>query len=159
MSISKLVPLEEAEMALLEESQREGKAIKTGELVKRAIKHFPQLTLSELQRRTPSGFSWWPGRFRFDLDRLKKRGEMSSATKAYWEITNLGIQRLAGPGQPSAKQIQNLSKSDKKVLDLIVETAKAVKKEEVPARITMGKGVFTIKLGKDIKKTKVLVAK
>ena len=42
---------------------------------------------------------------------------------------------------------------------MIVETAKAVKKEEVPARITMGKGVFIIKLGKDIKKTKVLVGK
>lgn len=159
MSISQLVPLEEAEMALLEESQSEGKAIKTGELVKRAIKHFPQLTSSELQRRTPSGFSWWPGRFRFDLDRLKKKDEMRSPSKGYWEITSPGIQRLAGSSQPSIQKVQNLSKSDKKVLDLIVETAKAVKKEEIPAIIAMGKGVFTIKLGKDIKKTKVLMTK
>lgn len=159
MSISKLVPLGEAEMALLEEAQSEGKAIKTGELIKRAIKHFPQLTHSELQRRTPSGTPWWPGRFRFDLNRLKKKGEIRSPSKGYWEITSLGIQRLAGSSQPSTQQVKNLSKSDKEVLDLIVETAKAVKKEQVPARITMGKGVFKIKLGKDIKKTKILVVK
>lgn len=84
---------------------------------------------------------------------------MRNPSKGYWEITSLGIQQLAGSSQPSAEQVRNLSKSDKEVLDLIVETAKAVKKEEVPARITMGKGVFKITLGKDIKKTKILVVK
>lgn len=159
MSISQLVPSKDAELALLEESQSEGRAIKTGELVKRSIKHFPQLTPSELQRRTPSGSPWWPGRFRFDLNRLKKRGEMRSPTKGYWEITSPGIQRLTGSSQPSAQQVQKLSRSERKVPDLIIETAKAIKKGEIPARITIGKGSFTVKFGKDIKKTEIAVTK
>ena len=44
-------------------------------------------------------------------------------------------------------------------MDLIVESAKAIKDGEVPATVIMKKGEFTIKLGKDIKQTKVLITK
>lgn len=159
MSISQLVPLKEAETALLQESLSEGKVIKTGELVRRAMKHFPQLTPLELQRRTPSGTLFWPGRFRYDLDRLKKKGEAINPVKSFWKITGLGIQRLTGSSQPSAQQVQKLSKSEGKVMDLIVEAAKSIKNGEVPATVIMKEGEFTIKLGKDIKQTKVLIVK
>ena len=159
MSISQLVPLKEAETALLQESLSEGKVIKTGELVCRAFKHFPQLTPSELQRRTPSGTLFWPGRFRYDLDRLKKKGEAINPVKGFWEITSLGIQRLTGSSKPSVQQVQKLSKSERKVMDLIVESVKAIKDGEVPATVIMKEGEFTIKLGEDIKQTKVLITK
>lgn len=96
MSISQLVPRQEAEMALLEELRKEGRLSKTGECVGEAIEHFPQLTPAELQRRTPSGTIFWPGRFRFDLDRLKKRRYATNPVKGFWEITDRGIKRLNG---------------------------------------------------------------
>jgi hypothetical protein len=96
MSISRLVPRQEAEMALLEELRKEGKLSETGKSVGEAIKHFPQLTPAELQRRTPSGTIFWPGRFRFDLDHLKKRGYATNPVKSFWGITDLGTERLKG---------------------------------------------------------------
>ncbi len=96
MSISHLVPRQEAEMALLDELRKEGKFSKTGKSVGEAIKHFPQLTPAELERRTPSGTIFWPGRFRFDLDHLKKRGYATNPVKGFWEITNFGAERLKG---------------------------------------------------------------
>jgi restriction endonuclease Mrr len=95
MSISQLVPRQEAEMALIEELRKESRVSKTGKCVGEAINHFPQLTPAELQRRTPSGTLFWPGRFRFDLDHLKKRGYATNPVKGYWEITDTGIQRLS----------------------------------------------------------------
>lgn len=95
MSISQLVPIKEAETALLDELQNEGGSVKTRVLVRRSIKRFPtELTPSELQRKTPSGTLWWPGRFRYDLNRLKKKGETYRPAKGYWEITELGSRRL-----------------------------------------------------------------
>jgi len=96
MSISQLVPRQEAEMALLKELQEDGKLSRTGESVEEAMKHFPQLSPVELQRRTPSGTLFWPGRFRFDLDHLKKRGYATNPVKGFWEITDSGIERLNG---------------------------------------------------------------
>ena len=96
MSISQLAPRDEAELALLEEMQKEGKPVKTGELVGRAIRHFSGLTLAELQRRTPSGTVFWPGRFRFDLDHLKKRGHAANPVKGFWEMTDWRVERLNG---------------------------------------------------------------
>jgi len=96
MSTSQLVPRQEAKRALLEELRKESRLSKTGRCVEEAIKHFPQLTPAELQRRTPSGTLFWPGRFRFDLDHLKKRGYASNPVKGYWEITDSGIQGLSG---------------------------------------------------------------
>ncbi len=87
MGISQLAPRKEAELALLDEMQKEGKPIKTGELVATAIKHFPQLTDAELRRRTPSGSLFWRGRFRFDLDHLKKRRHATNLVKGFWGIT------------------------------------------------------------------------
>ena len=95
MSISQLVPIKEAETTLLDELHNEGGPVKTGILVKRSIKRFPaKLTPSELRRKTPSGTPWWPGRFRYDLNRLKKKGETYSPIKGHWEITGLGCLRL-----------------------------------------------------------------
>jgi len=97
MSISQLVPRQEAEMALLEELRKEGRLSRTGKSVGETIKRFPQLTPAELQRQTPSGTIFWPGRFRFDLDHLKKRGYATNPVKGFWEITDRGIERLNGP--------------------------------------------------------------
>ena len=94
MSISQLVPRQEAEMALLEELRKEGRLSRTGKSVGEVIKRFPQLTPAELQRRTPSGTIFWPGRFRFDLDHLKKRGYATNPVTGFWEITDRGIERL-----------------------------------------------------------------
>lgn len=159
MSISQLVPLKEAEIALLEELQSEGKAVMTGELVRRSIKHFPQLTPSELQRRTPSGSLWWPGRFRFDLNRLKKKGEVRSPVKGCWEITNIGIQRLSSPIQPPEREVVKLSKAKRQLLDCLVETVEAVKAGEIPAIVYSKNGEYTVKLGRHIKETKIVVGK
>jgi len=156
MSISQLVPLEEAEMMLLEELQSEGKAAKTGDLVKRAMKRFPKLTKLELGRRTPSGTLWWPGRFRFDLDRLKKKGEVSTPTKGYREITSLGVQRLNGS---NLSAVHKLSKSERKTLDLAVEYTEAMKAGEIPGIVIMKESELTIKVGRKIKRTQVIVAK
>jgi len=97
MSISQLVPRQEAEMALLEELRKEGRLSRTGKSVGEAIERFPQLTPAELQRQTPSGTIFWPGRFRFDLDHLKKRGYATNPVKGFWEITDRVIERLNGP--------------------------------------------------------------
>ena len=87
MSISELVPIKQAEEAILDELDRAGRPIKTSELVTRTIKRFPQLTRAELRRTTPCGSNWWRGRIRFDLDRLKKRGEVVNVSPAYWAIS------------------------------------------------------------------------
>jgi len=102
MSISQLVPLREAELALLRELKNEGKPVKTKELVKRVISQFPsELTPLELKRRTPSGTFWWGGRLRYDLNRLKKKGEARRPVKGCWEITALGSQILATSVKPA----------------------------------------------------------
>lgn len=159
MSISQLVPLKEAEIALLEELQREGKTIETGELVRRVIKRFPQLTPSELQRRTPSGSLWWPGRFRFDLDRLRKQGEVRSPVKGCWEVTNVVIQRLNSPVKSLEREVVKLPKAQRHLLDCLVETVEAVKAGEIPATVYSKDGEYTVKLGRHIKETKIVVGK
>jgi restriction endonuclease Mrr len=88
-------------MALLQELSKGDEPIETGTAVEKAIGHFPQLTSAELKRRTPSGTLFWPGRFRFDLDHLKKQGYAANPSRGFWEITNLGIQRLNG-SKPSS---------------------------------------------------------
>jgi len=142
MNISGLVPLRGAELALLKELQNEGRSIKTGELVRRAMGHFPQLTRSELRRRTPSGTLWWPGRFRYDLDRLKKRGEVRIPRRGYWEITEAGAQ---------AKPV--LTQLESEYLDFIEEVIHDIRTGKVPARITTKADGFAVKLGKHIKET------
>ena len=151
MSISRLVPLREAESALLEEMRDEGRSVRTGELVERSIKHFSvKLTPSELQRRTPSGTFWWPGRFRYDLDRLKKKGEAIRPAKGYWKITELGCRRLTGP---------KLFDSKKEFLDLAEEVIQAIKAGEVTAIIQLNGAGFTVELGRHIKETQIVLRK
>lgn len=158
MSTSSLVPREEREIALLEEMQGQRKPIKTGELVKRAISRFPdRLTPSELQKRTPSGFPWWSGRFRFDLDALRKKGEAMRPTKGYWEITSPGVQRLNA--QPSQEQHAGLTKSELKLLDWTKEVMDAIETGEIPAIVRTQKGGFTVELGKHIKETQIVVGR
>ncbi len=157
MSISQLAPRGDAELALLEEMQGEGKPIKTGELAARAMKRFPELTTTELKRRTPSGTLFWPGRFRFDLNNLKKKGQAANPVRGHWEITGLGIQRLAGESPAPGRYLQGLSTTQRKVVQLLLDTVTAVKRGEVAARIRMKESGFTIKLGKHIKQTTVEV--
>lgn len=153
MSISQLAPRDKAELALLKEMQKEGKPIKTGELVARAIKHFPKLTPAELQRRTPSGTLFWPGRFRFDLNSLKRKGQATNPTKGHWEVTRPGIQRLGRAATPAARRDPRLAKAIEEALKIISDTVKAIKRDEVQATIKLGKNEMTIRLGKEIKET------
>jgi hypothetical protein len=153
MSHSQLVPREDAELALLEEMQKEGKPIKTGELVERALKHFPKMTPAELQIRTPSGSLFWPGRFRFDLNSLKKNGQAFNRVKGYWEITSAGRQRLAKPASPPTLPDPRLAKSLKEALSIISETVKAIRRDEVKAIIRIRGNEMTIRLGKQITET------
>jgi len=88
VSISGLVPGGNREAALLEEIEKESGRAETGVLVDRAIGRFlDKLTPLELARTTPSGTLWWPGRFRFDLDALKKKGKVRRPEKGCWELT------------------------------------------------------------------------
>jgi len=94
-SINSLVPNEDAELALLSELHKCGGEGDTGYIIDQAIIHFPILqTSNERDRETPSGRPWWPGRFRFDLSNLGKKGEAVRIKRGTWRITQIGTDRL-----------------------------------------------------------------
>lgn len=155
MSISQLAPRDKVEIVQLREMQLEGKRIETGELFSRTVKYFPKLTSVELQRRTPSETLFWPGRFRFDLNSLKRKGQAVNPVRGYWQITTSGTQRLASANAPPAKPAPKLTHNIKEAADLLFDTAKYIKKKEIPATIIVGKNEMTIRLGKNIKRTTV----
>ncbi len=83
MSISGIIPIRDREEALQDELKSQGKPMKTGVLTKRVITRFaPKLAPVELARVTPSGYPWWPGCIRLDLNRLQKKGRCGGQAKA-----------------------------------------------------------------------------
>ncbi len=154
-----LISRKEAEKVLLEELRKEGRPIKTGELIRRVIQRFPVITPSALKRRTPTGTKFWPGSFRFVLDLLKKKGEAVSPAKGYWEITKLGIQRLTEPIQSPHRQELKLSFLEKELLDWAEEVIKSMKAGEVPGIIRTRKYGFTVELGEHIKETQIVLGR
>ena len=95
MSISAKVPRSEAEVVLLEELGEAGGSLDTKTLVARSIGHFPTLTQRELERRVNGREPWWPGRFGFDLNSLKHKGEARNPEKGQWAISEQGRQRVS----------------------------------------------------------------
>ncbi len=144
MSISGIVPIRDREEALQEELRNEGKPMKTRVLTKRVLNRFAsKLTPAELDRVTPSGYPWWPGCIRLDLDRLQKKGKVRSPGKGYWEIDDDNI---------SESTKRKLDKLTRRSLNLLDEAVRSAKSGEVPVSISIKGGEFTLKLGKQIKK-------
>jgi restriction endonuclease Mrr len=157
MSISGLISIKEREDALIEEAQKEGKPIKTSDLLDRVLKRFSQLTLLELQRRTPSGSLWWRGCFRFDLDRLKKKGMMRNPAKGYWKVTSPGNQTVSNLSfSASNSKIPNLKKE---TCALVQKVTRSIGKDQVKGRITVGSGKLIVEIGDHIKETEILSLK
>ena len=87
-SINSLVPNKDAQLVLLWELYKRGGEGDTGYIVDRAMVHFPVLQApTELNRETPSGRPWWPGRFRYDLASLGKNNEAQNIRRGSWRIT------------------------------------------------------------------------
>lgn len=147
MSISGIIPVRDREEALLDELRKEGKPLETGVLIERVFDRFPRkLTPTELGRETPSGYPWWSGCFRLDLNRLKKKGKVRRPSKGYWEIVDGNVPALTKP---------EISKLARQALNLIDEVVRAAKSGDVPVSITMREGEFTIRFGKEITQTEI----
>lgn len=139
MSISSIVPIRDREEALQDELRKEGKPVETGILTKRVLSRFPsQLTPAELDRVTPSGYPWWPGCIRLDLNRLQKKGKVRSPGKGFWEINSDGI---------SESTKNKLDKINRQSLSLLSEAVKSAK-SGVPFSISIKGSEFILKLGK-----------
>jgi hypothetical protein len=144
VAISSAVPIREREEALQDELRSEGKPMKTGELTKRVLSKFVvKLSPAELARVTPSGYPWWTGCLRLDLNRLLKKGKVRRPSKGYWEIVNGNINQ-AKP---------KLDKLTRRSISLLEEVLRAAKSGEVPIEMTIKDGEFTVRIGKDIKET------
>lgn len=144
MSISSLIPISDREEALVDELRKEGEPLKTGILIERVFRRFPnELTPAELGRKTPSGYPWWPGCFRLDLNRLKKRGKVRRPSEGYWEI----VDDSNNPTKPK------LDKFTRRALNILDEVVRGAKSGDVPVSITMRDGEFTLRLGENIKQT------
>jgi len=143
MSISSIVPIDDREDALLDELTKEGKPIKTGVLIKRVLARFAtKLPSSELKRLTPSGYQWWPGCLRFDLDRLQKKSKVRKHSRGYWEIAKNGAKGS------TETTIERLAKKQLRVLEEII---KNIKSENIPFSITIKNGEITLKVGSTVK--------
>lgn len=104
MSVNSLVPNDEAEIAILWELVMIGGDADTAYIVNRSMKHFPILqSAEEHNRMTPAGHLWWPGRFRFDLTSLKRKGQAVNVRRGYWKITRAGLQRIGYTGHIARK--------------------------------------------------------
>jgi hypothetical protein len=55
--------------------------------------------------------------------------------------------------------VVKLSKAKRQLLDCLVETVEAVKAGEIPAIVYSENGEYTVKLGRHIKETKIVVGK
>ena len=75
--------------------------------------------------------------------------------KGFWEITTLGIQRLALTNVSSAKPTPNRNTVVKDATNLLFDAAKYIKHEDFPATIVIGTNEITIRLGENIKRTTV----
>ncbi len=145
MSISSVIPIREREKALLEELRLEGKPVRTGVLTERVLSRLG-LTPAERRRTTPSGFPWWPGCLRFDLNRLREQGKVRRPSKGYWEIVS-DDGNSPGPG-----------KFSRRALNILAELVRDAKSGDVPVSITMRQGEFIIRFGESIKQTSIEIA-
>jgi hypothetical protein len=145
MSISGTVPIRNREKTIIQELKKEGKPVKTGELTKRVLARLG-LSAAERNRTTPGGYPWWSGCIRFDLDRMRKHGEVRRPTKGYWEIISGNGKTSPNPGP---------DKYSRRALNILADIVRSVKSGEVQALITMKDGEFTVKIGEDIKKTSI----
>lgn len=144
MSISSIVPIRDREEAIQDEL-KEGKPIKTRVLTQRVLSRFAsKLTPAELNRATPSGYPWWPGCIRLDLNRLQKKGIVRSPSKGYWEIDNDNI---------SDSTRRKLDRLNRRGLDLLAEAVRGAKSGEFPFSIQIKDGEFTLRLEKEVKET------
>ena len=139
MSISSIVPIRDREEALQDELRRAGKPMKTRVLTKRVLSRFAsKLSPAELDRVTPSGYPWWPGCIRLDLNRLQRKGKVRSRSKGYWEVDNDGI---------SESTQSKLDKLNRQSLSLLGEALKSAKSGDVPFSISIKGGEFIFRLG------------
>ncbi len=148
MNISSAMPIRKREEALLDELRSEGKPIKTGVLTKRVLNRLG-LTRAERSRRTPSGYPWWSGCLRFDLNRLREQGKVRRPSKGYWEIAG-------GNGSQSSRL--GPDKFSRRGLNILADLVRDAKSGDVPVFITMRNGEFTIKFGESIKQTSIEMA-
>lgn len=100
--ISAKAPRAQAKIVLLGEMEKAGGGLDTRTLVTNAMARFPELTSTELRRKVNGREPWWPGRFRFDLNSLKRKGEARNPKKGWWEISPKGRQRLSSVRLPPA---------------------------------------------------------
>lgn len=149
MTISSAIPIRDREKALLEELRHEGKPLRTGVLTERVLRKL-ELTPAEQRRTTPSGFPWWPGCLRFDLNRLQEQGKVRRPSKGYWEI-------VGGNGNPSTKS--GPDKFSRRALNILAELVRDAKSGNIPVSVTMKRGEFTIKFGESIKQTSIEIAR
>lgn len=147
-TISSAVPIRDREKALLEELRREGEPLKTGVLTERVLNRLG-LSPSERRRTTPSGYGWWPGCLRFDLNRLREQGKVRRPSRGYWEIADAKSTPSAKPGP---------DKFSRRALNILAELVRDAKSGEVSTLITMKHGEFTIKFGESIKQTSLQIA-
>lgn len=167
-NITVLVPRSDAEIAILKELEMVGGDADTGYIVSRAMECFPVLQMpKEQDRKTPSRHPWWPGRFRFDLTNLKKKGEVVSIRRGVLRITDKGRERtgyisrtqtdwekcevrcptcnretlkLVGP-------FSECSRCFAKRRDILIEETKCVKCKERAAKVTtLSQGLLEIKV-------------
>ena len=104
---------------------------------------------AERGRTTPSGYPWWPGCIRFELNRLREQGEVRRPSKGYWEIAG-------GDGNTSTKPVPD--KFSRRGLNILAEFIRDAKSGDIPVLITMKDGEITIKFGESIKQTSIEIA-
>ena len=149
MTISSAIPIRAREKALLDELRREGKPIRTGVLIERVLKRLG-LTPAEWRRKTPSGYPWWPGCIRFDLNRLREQGKVCRQSKGYWQIAG-------GNGNVTTKPVPD--KFSRRGLNILSDLIRDAKSGDIPVLITMRDGEITIKFGESIKQTLIEIAR
>lgn len=144
-SISSIVPIKDREKTLLEYLRNEGKPIRTGVLTEAVLKKLG-LTAAERKRKTPSGYLWWPGCLRFDLNRLREQGKVRRPTKGYWEIVS------SNGNQPDKSRPDKFSR---RALNILAEIVKNARSGDVPVSVTMKPGDVHIRFGENIKQTSI----
>lgn len=148
MVISSIIPIGDREKAIQDELRSGGKPTRTGILINNVLGRLG-LPPSEWKRKTPSGYPWWPGCLRFDLDRLRKQGKVRRPSKGYWEIVD-SDNNLAAKPKPDKLSRQGLN-----ILAGLIRDAKL---GNIPISVMIRDGEITMKFGENIKQTSIEVA-
>lgn len=75
---------------------------------------------------------------------MQEKGKVRRPSKGYWEIVDNNI---------SGSTNHELDRLARRGLNLLDEVVRRAKSGEIPVYLTIKGGEFTVKLGKDIKKT------